>query len=447
MKDQKIWNCAIICGGSVAGLISAAVCSLNFDSVLVIESEGGVMELGMDIPKERVLRTLANGRKTLIPLRKRVAQYLAPHVFMPPLILGLERLFPRTLENEMAYFGFSYAPLSYSYNFGNRLSPQEFSPTDPNTPRTIPIMRPSFETLLRRLVVKSCSNVSFIVGTVNGFKRHEEDNSKISGVTIRGSDSVFGDFIVDATGAVQSSYHKWLKQAGFGPLPSSLYVEYNPRLSYSQSIYSLPKHLLSEIETILPKGLLLGPMYASTPDYLTGERRALYIYLHEGSQVLLMCGGRGLTAEDRPLTASEFRAYTKSLHHSDMTPEWIYKLYDVLEIHEEECNMWYLVIHPGKLSYVKYHEAKRGTLPNNWVAIGDSMVKLNPIYGQGCGKAMMDAVALDKLLRGVSPRQGIPDGFSTKFFRKAITRTQGMWNANKEHDYRWQTTEPAKGRR
>ncbi|KAG9018335.1 hypothetical protein FRB93_000038 [Tulasnella sp. JGI-2019a] len=444
-KDDKIAGRAVICGGSVAGLISAAVCSLHFDSVLVIEPEGGVLELGMDIPKERQFRTLPNGLQTLIPLRKRVAQYLAPHVFMPPLILGLERLFPEALKPEMAYFGFSFAPLSYSFNYGNRASPLAFTTTDPKTPRTLPIMRPSFETLLRRLVVKTCGNVTFMVGTVDGFTRHEEDSNKISGVSVRESDPITGDFIIDATGSAQLSYHKWLKNAGFGPLPPSLHVEYNPQLTYSQSIYKIPKNLLPKIEAILPKGLIQGPIYANTPDSSTGERRTLYLFLHEDQQVMLMCGGRGLSAEDRPLTASEFRTYTKSLHHSEVTPGWIYELFDILEAHEAECDAWYAVVHPGKLAYIKYHEAESGALPSNWVAIGDSMVKLNPIYGQGCGKAMMDVVALDKLLRGLPSRHAIPDGFSTKFFRKAITRTQGMWNNNKAHDYGWQTTEPAKG--
>lgn len=95
-----------------------------------------------------------------------------------------------------------------------------------------------------------------------------------------------------------------------------------------------------------------------------------------------MCGGRGLTAEERPHTVDEFRTYTKSLHHSDATPNWIYEMYDILEAHEEECKPWYAVVHPGKLSYIKYHEAEKGALPSNWVAIGDSTIKLNPIYGK-----------------------------------------------------------------
>ncbi|KAG8875042.1 hypothetical protein FRB97_005463 [Tulasnella sp. 331] len=444
-KDGKIAGRAVICGGSIAGLCVAAVCSQHFESVLVIEAEGSAEELGMDRAGGRQLRELPNGLKTAIPLRKRLTQYMAPHVFMPTIVLGLRKLFPTTLNTELAYFGFDFAPLTYSFNYGNRSSPEAFSPTDPRTPVTLPVMRESFESLLRRLVVRSCGNVEYLVGTVDGFVRRVGDDHKISGVAVKGHGLEAADFVIDATGAAQMSYHKWLGKAGFNPLPSSLFVQFDPHLNYSQAIYTLPKRVLSKLEAILPKGPLLGPIYANTPDYSTGERRILYLFLHEGSQLMLLSGGRGMIEEPIPRTISAFRDYVKSLHHSDATPGWIYQILDLLEAHEDECAPWHADVKPGKMAFVKYHEAQEGTLPSNWVAVGDSVIKLNPIYGQGCSKAMMDAVSLDASLRGVSSQNGIPRDFSRRYFAKAIARTQGMWNSNKANDYGWSITEPAKG--
>ncbi|KAG9018333.1 hypothetical protein FRB95_005481 [Tulasnella sp. JGI-2019a] len=111
-------------------------------------------------------------------------------------------------------------------------------------------------------------------------------------------------------------------------------------------------------------------------------------------------------------------------------------MFDILEAHEEGCKPWYTDAHPGKMTFVKYHETQEGVLQRNWVAVGDSFMKLNPFYGQGCTKAMMDAITLDSLLRRIpSHRDGFPTDFSKRFFQKAIGRTSSMWEGNKANDY------------
>lgn len=52
--------------------------------------------------------------------------------------------------------------------------------------------------MLRRLVVKSCSNVKFLVGTVDGFVRQDGDDLKISGVTVRDHGLEAADFVIGA---------------------------------------------------------------------------------------------------------------------------------------------------------------------------------------------------------------------------------------------------------
>lgn len=87
----------------------------------------------------------------------------------------------------------------------------------------------------------------------------------------------------DATGPAQSSYHRWLKNSGFGPLPPSLQVEYDPRLIYAQTVYTLPEKLLPEFEKLLPYGLTHGSILSNMPEPSTGERRVLYLYWTEDS--------------------------------------------------------------------------------------------------------------------------------------------------------------------
>ncbi|KAG9018334.1 hypothetical protein FRB93_000037 [Tulasnella sp. JGI-2019a] len=277
-NDGKIRGRAVICGGRcVAGLLAAAVCSEHFQSVLVIEAEGSVTELGVDKTEGKDLQT------TPALLRKRAEQHLTCHPFLPPVYLGLQRLFPHTLQQELAYFGFSVTPIAYRFTYGNNPSPDVFNPTDQNSPQSLPISRQSFETLLLRLVVKFCGNVKFITGTVDGYTRKDGGGRDISSVTVEGQNPETADFIVDATGPAQYSCHEWLRSAGFNPLPPSL-AEYDPHLTYSQSVYTIPKEMLPEIEAVLPNGLLVGCVYINQPDNSTGESRALYIFLHENSQ-------------------------------------------------------------------------------------------------------------------------------------------------------------------
>ncbi|KAG8889296.1 hypothetical protein FRB98_005109 [Tulasnella sp. 332] len=153
-KDGKIRGRAFICGGSVAGLFAVAVCSDYFESVLVIETEGYVTDVGV--------------------------------VFLPPVWVGLERLFSETPQQELTYFGFSSRVLPrlrrpkrivYRLYVGGKPGPDAFKATDPSAPASLPIMRQSFETLLRRLVVRFRSNMSFITSTVHGFQRKEGDDN------------------------------------------------------------------------------------------------------------------------------------------------------------------------------------------------------------------------------------------------------------------------------
>ncbi|KAG8861409.1 hypothetical protein FRB96_002858 [Tulasnella sp. 330] len=148
--------------------------------------------------------------------------------------------------------------------------------------------------------------------------------------------------------------------------------------------------------------------------------------------VLIMGGGWGSTAEQQPHAVDEFRACTKSLNNSEMTPGYIYEMFDTRQAREEECAPWYANIRPGKMPFIKYQEAAMGALPSNWVAVGDAVMKVNPIYGTGCTKAMMDVVTLDSLLHRVPSQQDLAPGFRTSRNTKA-------------NNYGWSTTDLARG--
>jgi hypothetical protein len=72
------------------------------------------------------------------------------------------------------------------------------------------------------------------------------------------------------------------------------------------------------------------------------------------------------------------------------------------------------------------------TLPDNFAAHGDALINLNPVFGQGCTKAAMDATTLDAFLRA-SPtsREIVPSGFSKKMIVLQTRRNRFMFDSTR----------------
>jgi hypothetical protein len=91
------------------------------------------------------------------------------------------------------------------------------------------------------------------------------------------------------------------------------------------------------------------------------------------------------------------------------------------------------------MHWVKYHE-HAATLPENYVALGDAWMRLNPVFGQGMAKAVVEATTLDGVLRGAAgPAVG------RAFFARAAARTGGVWTQTKIGDYAHASCAPAAG--
>jgi hypothetical protein len=89
------------------------------------------------------------------------------------------------------------------------------------------------------------------------------------------------------------------------------------------------------------------------------------------------------------------KQFTRDLVLETPIPDWFYQLLDLLA--EVEDSMTLSAVRVGKASsstfeskldlhlliapatYIRYHQAPN--LPKNWVAIGDSVMSVNPVYG------------------------------------------------------------------
>ncbi|KAG9047420.1 hypothetical protein FS837_002276 [Tulasnella sp. UAMH 9824] len=132
----------------------------------------------------------------------------------------------------------------------------------------------------------------------------------------------------------------------------------------------------------------------------------------------------GWDSPESPHSIAELRPYVKSLYGQENLPDWAWTLLDFLEEHEEECSPFHAEAKVGPLNWIRWHLAKN--LPPNFVAIGDAIMKLNPVYGQGITKACIDVTTLDAVLRRIPSTLPLPD-VSRPFFNREAPRVQGIW--------------------
>ncbi|KAJ7791388.1 hypothetical protein B0H14DRAFT_2624999 [Mycena olivaceomarginata] len=103
-------------------------------------------------------------------------------------------------------------------------------------------------------------------------------------------------------------------------------------------------------------------------------------------------------------------------------------------------------------SYVKYHSVPEGSLPRNFVAVGDSNLQLNPVHGQGFAMIMLNAITLNSLLHSLdSADPTLPPDFSARYFKptllalKACGTLRGCMALKPLADYGASTCEPMGG--
>ncbi|KAE9409592.1 hypothetical protein BT96DRAFT_529475 [Gymnopus androsaceus JB14] len=161
-----------------------------------------------------------------------------------------------------------------------------------------------------------------------------------------------------------------------------------------------------------------------------------YIFLEDqpdkGRRMFSMVKLEGDQGAIRALV-SELRPY------KDPIPEWIFQSIDILE--ESKPAIKYSHVRVPGTAYIRYH--RMANLPCNFVAIGDSVMSINPIFGQGCTKALLGAVALHTVLSTNSGE--IPPNFSELFFQEHFEKTDGFWQTTRLIDYGLPSTTPLPG--
>ncbi|KAF8236757.1 hypothetical protein L208DRAFT_1390284 [Tricholoma matsutake] len=441
LKGQKLQGIAVICGGSICGLAAARVCHDHFERVIIVEPEAWLaIPEGWD-PK-------ADSRKNN---RSRIVQYHSIQAFQPFGFMALKKLFPH-FEEECGNFDIRVLPADFSpVKTWGHTTPSPFEYYEGNLPKTMFASRHGIETVLRKCVMgkNDYPNIEQIVGTVTGVKCSPRDPTLLEEVTVhtkKGDMTLPATLVVDCTGTSRAGL-KWLQRAGFD-LNDSNSASGNQgldqlKLVYDQKVHytTLEFYMTPDIVERLPAACRwdeVGLIYGCATD-VRFDGNAVYAQRIEKDKVHICCGTRGDV--EPPRTIDGVKAFTRTLVVEKPIDDWFYEFLDVIA--EIEDTMAVSVVHVAPTSYVQYHKAPK--LPSNWIAIGDSVMTVNPVYGQGNNKAILGATTLNTVLRSVQASAVWPADFSRKFFEMQAARIEPIWLGTKLLDYDHFSTIPVSG--
>ncbi|KAJ7114889.1 hypothetical protein C8R44DRAFT_795017 [Mycena epipterygia] len=418
-RAHKLPGTAIVCGGSIAGTVTARILADHFERVVLVDPE---IE-DEDKPKTRIM------------------QYNATHILLSLFVHGARRLWPN-FDSEVLAAGGRVVPADIQLHYSGVLLPSPFHEYPRcRLPDTLVMRRANSQKVLHRLLMQhsTATRISVLAGTVRGVQP-SADMSSIQSVIVRkldGTQVPFNDvaLVADCTGTTQAGF-KWLKSAGFS-FPDDIRRTYNGNLQYSTICFTVPP----ELEAMLPipsdKGATL---FINIQHYPYGS--AILVLVKTDNNTMQLCVGDSDGA-DLPRTVSDVLPFLMGYGIDVPIPSWILETISILC---ERGNPWFDDIKIPTLSYIQYHSLPAGGLPSNFVAIGDANLKLNPIHGQGFAKILLNGLALNTLLNAIDSRvRELPRDFSVRYFKNNAANTQGLWDATRLHDYGTRGCQPMEG--
>ncbi|KAJ4483520.1 hypothetical protein J3R30DRAFT_3835781 [Lentinula aciculospora] len=421
---QKLDGTAVICGGSIAGLLAARVCFEFFKHVVIIEPEEW-------LATEDSMRRFGWEQQHK---RTRIMQYRSLHGNQALLYTGLQKLFP-DIDEQFRYSGIAVYPADRKANFAGTLIPAPVKSYQGHLPKTFCCSRAGLETLLRRLVLGrgSYPNITQIAGTVIGILPQSNDFSRLSRVKIRKADmqmeELNASLVIDCTGVTRAGM-KWLSQTGYGitkdrnngkiPLQDAK-ISLDQKLHYSTLTCNVTPATLEKLQ--IPK---IETVHLEEKN---DEGRRLFVLGKTDGDRIVVFAGQSSDTVVRYDSLNAMRTFVQDFRtYKDPLPDWIFESLDILE--ESQPDIHFSHVRAPPTSYVQYH--KTVNLPSNFIALGDSVSSVDPIYGQGCTKAFLGAVVLDSVLRAKlqAHAKELPADFSEQFFKEHFYKTDIFWWAS-----------------
>jgi len=384
---------AIVIGGSLGGLMSAAVLADHFDRVTVFERDRieDRPVLHKSIPQGNHIHALLlagqNVMSSLYPGFTEELKRLGAVGFRP----GIDVVF--------------YGPNGKGYN--GTLSVKE--PRDLGFEGHI-MSRGLLEYQVRRRTV-ALANVTLETDTTIEGLVH--DGGRVRGVRCKraaGAESVEADLVVDAAGR-SSHTSRWLVEAGVAaPEETTIGVDF----AYTSTKYRKPD-LDHQAEPLLLVG---GP----PPEHT----RAAGLFEIENRTWHVSLAGR--FGDYPPTDESGFLAFAKALPSP--------RLYELIKDAERIADITH---HRFPTSVWRHYEGLQD-FPARFLILGDAICSFNPVYGQGMSSAALQAQALQKVLCECAAQSRGLDGLASAFFPKAAEAISAPWTLAANFDFAYPKT-------
>ena len=379
---------AIVIGGSIAGLLSARILSGYFQQVIILDRD-----------------TLP-----LTPQARRgVPQSVQPHVLFTKGYRILAELFP-DIEEQLQQNG--ALTIDWAREFKHYVDGHWGLAGDRASDIvSITCSRYLLEWTIRQELLKLPRIKIIEQSKVTGLV-YDDEQKRITGVNLRSTPQISGDLVVDASGR-SSLAPQWLEQIGYD-IPETTV---NPFLGYATRRYQLPDNLNPDWKVLL---------ISQTPP---NDTRLGYLARIENNELIATLGG--YSKDFPPLDDRGFREFAGSLAQSDFERA-IANAVPTSPIYA----------HRATANRLRNYDKVK--LPAGFIALGDAVCALCPVYGQGMTVSALGAKTLQAWLNKSSKGK-----LDNNRFQKQLAKSNSFhWMLATSQDSRFPDTtggEPSQG--
>ena len=369
-------DCAIVIGGSIAGLLTARVLSDYFNRVIILDRD--------ELPATP-------------QARRGVPQSVQPHVLFTKGYRILAEFFPGIKEQleDNGALSIDWAREFKHFVEGHWGVKAE----DASDIVSVTCSRYLLEWTIRQELLKLSNIEIWESSKVTGLVC---DRQRITGVKLNSSE-LSAELVVDASGR-SSQAPQWLEQIGKKPAPETVV---NPFLGYATRRYKLPDNLQPDWKVLLisqspPKNTRLG-----------------YLARIENDELIATLGGYG--KDFPPLDDRGFLEFARSLAQPD---------FHIAIANAVPTSPVYA--HRATANRMRHYD--KVELPQGFIALGDAVCALCPVYGQGMTVSALGAKTLQNWLDKSK-------GIDNNRFQKQLAKSNSFhWMLATAQDSRFPTT-------
>jgi 2-polyprenyl-6-methoxyphenol hydroxylase-like FAD-dependent oxidoreductase len=373
---------ALIIGGGISGKLAARVLADFFEEVLILERDQ---------------------EPTGPSPRKGAPQGEHLHALLFAGQNGLESLFPGITERfhsggaakinstkELAWFHHGVWKLRFDGPYSTTLQ-----------------SRPHLEWIIEQ-AIKAIPNINVQYNLVVENYIYDEDENRLKGVTCNGK-SFTADLIVDASG-VSSFSTNWLTNRNINIPEEKVKIG----LTYITKTFQLDESKVRD--------WAIKIVYPNPPEEKIGGT----ISRIEGNRYIVTINGYHNKIDDKEMLNKDFGFLdlAKKLPKPDIYQE----IKDATSLSKTS------VYKVPQITWKHFEKAKN--LPDGLLLIGDTICRIDPVFGQGMSIAVLEALALQKMFNKDTNLQRI----TKKFHRQSKNIISPIWRMVLAEDFRYSET-------